>query len=210
MYARLDVVGAQLEWLGLTHRSYYRRMLQRIAGAATPDEFAALRTLADVVEPVKDYGREKLAPAEPTSLTPMNRLVDAVPLESDAGRRFGELGDKFVAAACHDAAIEANLRAQLTTWRDNDAKLQPLAQRSFLAKEAVQTSTDLSALGVVGLAALDAIAKGGGVPDTWKAQQIAAIQEIQKPKGQLLLIPAAAVQKIVEAAAVGGACSQAK
>jgi hexosaminidase len=210
MYARLDVVGAQLEWLGLTHRSYYRRMLQRIAGAATPEEFTALRTLADVVEPVKDYGREKLAPSEPTSFTPMNRVVDAVPLESDAGRRFGELVDKFVAATCHDAAMEANLRAQFTTWRDNDAKLQPLAQRSFLVKEAAQTSADLSALGAAGLSALDAIAKGGGAPDSWKSQQLAAIQEIQKPEGQLLLIPASAVQKMVEAAAAGGGCSQAK
>src|SRR5438876_4841501 len=55
MYVRLDVIGARLEWLGLTHRSYYRKMLQRIAGAASPEEFAALRALADVVEPVKDY-----------------------------------------------------------------------------------------------------------------------------------------------------------
>src|SRR5438270_4327559 len=78
MYARLDVISARLEWLGLTHRSYNRKMLQRIAGAASPEEFAALRTLAAVVEPVKDYNREKLAPAEPTSLTPMNRLVDAI------------------------------------------------------------------------------------------------------------------------------------
>src|SRR5262249_51529442 len=130
-----------------------------IAGAATPEEFAALRTLADVVEPVKEYTREKLAPAEPTSLTPMNRLVDAVPLESDTARRFGDAVDKFLAARCKDAALEAKLRARLTQWLDNDAKLQPLAQRSFLVKEAAQTSADLSTLGATGLAALDAIAK---------------------------------------------------
>src|SRR5437879_12181018 len=51
MYARLHAVSAQLEWLGLTHRSYYPQMLRRIAGhAATPDQLTALRTLADVVE----------------------------------------------------------------------------------------------------------------------------------------------------------------
>ncbi len=208
MYARLDVIGPRLEWLGLTHRSYYRRMLQRIAGTATPEEFAALRMLADVVEPVKDYGREKLAPVEPTSLTPMNRLVDAVPLESDPARRFSDAVDKFIASSCHDAALEASLRAQFIAWRDNDAKLQPLAQRSFLVKEAAQTSADLSALGTAGLAAVDNIAKGAPAPDAWKTQQVAAIQEIQKPKGQLLLMPAASVQKLVEAAATSGACAQ--
>ncbi len=70
-------------------------MLQRIAGAASPDEFEALKTVADVVEPVKDYDREKLAPAEPTSMTALNRVVDAVPLESDKAREFGELVDNF-------------------------------------------------------------------------------------------------------------------
>jgi len=210
MYARLDFVSARLEWLGLTHRSVSRHMLQRLAGSASPAEFAALRTLADVLEPVKDYTREQTAPAEPTSATPMNRVVDAVPLESDAGRRFGELVDQFVAASCHDPAVEARLRAQLTAWRDNDAMLQPLAQRSFLVQEVAGRSQDLAALGSAGLAALDAIAKAQPAADSWKAQQLASIDAAKKPKAQLLLIPAPAVQKLVETAAASGACSTAK
>ena len=207
MYARLDFVGARLEWLGLTHRTYYHRMLQRIAGPATPAEFAALRTLAGVVEPVKDYTRSQTAPAEATSLTPMNRVVDAIPLESDEGRHFGELVDQFLALACRDAATEARLRAQFTVWRENDTRLQPLAQRSFLVKEVAATSQDLSALGTAGLAALDAIGKAQPAPDAWKAQQLAIIEQVKKPKAQLLLMPAPAVQKLIEAAASGGACA---
>src|SRR5207237_4833074 len=175
MYARLDFVSARLEWLGLTHRTVSQHMLQRLAGSASSAEFGALRTLADVLEPVKEYTRERTAPAEPTSATPMNRLADAVPLESDAARRFGELVDQFLASSCHDAAAEAQLRAQLTAWRDNDAILQPLAQRSFLVKEVAANSQDLSALGGAGLAALDALAKGQPAPDSRKAQQLASI-----------------------------------
>jgi hexosaminidase len=208
MHARLHFIAARLEWLGLTHHASYPQMLHRIAGAkATPEELAAVRTLADVVEPVKDYTREALAPVEPTSLSPMNRLVDAVPLESDVAYHFGELVDQFLAANCRDSAAEARLRAQLTQWRDNDAKLQPLAQRSFLVREVAQNSKDLSALGAAGLDALDFIAKGGGAPADWKAQQLTAIAEIQKPKAQLLMMPAPVVQKLVEAAAAGGTCS---
>jgi len=210
MYARLDFVSARLEWLGLTHRSVSRHMLQRLAGSASPAEFAALRTLADVLEPVKDYTREQTAPAEPTSATPMNRVVDAVPLESDAGRRFGELVDLFVAASCHDPAAEARLRAQLATWRDNDAILQPLAQRSFLVQEVAGRSQDLAALGSAGLAALDVIAMGQPTADSWKAQQLASIDAAKKPKAQLLLIPAPAVQKLIEAVTAGGACASPK
>src|SRR6267142_15128 len=201
---------ARLEWLGLAHKTYYRRMLQRIAGPSSPEEFAALRTLADLVEPVKDYTREQTAPAQPTSATPMNRVVDAVPLESDAGRHFGELVDQYLASSCHDAALADRLRAQLSRWRDNDAQLQPLAQRSLLVKEVAARSQDLSALGAAGLAALDAIAKGQPAPDSWKSQQLAVIEQAKKPKAQLLLIPAPSVEKLVEAAAAGGACFAAK
>jgi len=210
MYARLDFVSVRLEWLGLTHRTASRHMLQRLAGSASAEEFAALRTLTDVIEPVKDYTRGQTAPAEPTNATPMNRVVDAVPLESDAGRRFNDMVDQFLAAACHDPAAEAGLRAQLTTWRDNDAILQPLAQRSFLVKEVAATSQDLSALGAAGLAALEAIAKGQPAPDAWKARHLAILEQVKKPKTQLLLIPAPAVQKLIEAATAGGTCSAAK
>lgn len=207
MHTRMEALANRLEWLGLTHKSYHRQMLQRIAGPSTPEEFAALTTLASVVEPVKDYTREQTAAAEPTSATPLNRVVDAVPLESATARHFRESVDKFIAASCHDPAAEARLRAQLTSWRDNDTKFQVLAQRSFLVKEVSASSQDLSTLAAVGLASLDFITKGQRPPDDWKEQQLAVFQEIEKPKGQLLLMPTPAVQKLVEAAAAGGACS---
>src|SRR5947208_4609892 len=121
MYARLSVISQQLEWLGLTHRTYYRKMLQRIAGPATPEEFSALRTLADVVEPVKDYTREQTAPFEPTSQSAMNRLVDAASVESESARRFSELVDRFLACSCHDASASTALRSELALWSQNDS-----------------------------------------------------------------------------------------
>src|SRR5439155_811224 len=84
--------------------------------------------------------------------------------------------------------------------------LQRLAQRSFLVKEVAANSQDLSALGAAGLAALDAIAKGQPAPEAWKAQQLALLEQVKKPKAQLLMIPAPAVQKLIEAASAGGAC----
>jgi hexosaminidase len=230
MYTRLNGISERLEWLGLTHSTYYRQVLQRIAGeSSTADDLAALRALADVVEPVKNYKRAATAPAQATSLTPLNRVVDAVPLESDAARRFSEADDQFIAASCHDPALEARLRAQFIAWRDNDAKLQPLVQRSFLVKEVAQTSKDLASLGAMGVAALDFIGQAGGVPEDWKTRQLATIEQIKAPKAQLLLMPAvsevdifplwqhdptshpaAAVQKLIEAASRGGSCSSLK
>jgi hexosaminidase len=209
MYVRLNAMIPRLEWLGLTHLKSYRLMLQRIAGPSTREEFSALRTLSDVVEPVKDYTRRATAPAEPTSATPLNRLVDAVPPESETSRRFSEMVDKFIAGGCRDPEVEGKLRVSLALWRDNDTKLQILEQRSFLVKEAAQSSQDLAALALAGLAALDFIVHGGAT-DVWKTQQLALVEQAKKPKAQLLLMPASAVQKLIEAAATGGSCSAPK
>jgi hexosaminidase len=206
MYARMHVLSAHLEWLGLTHQHTYTRMLHRIAGMASVEEYNALHTLADVVEPVKDYTREQTATEPATSNMPLNRVVDAIPLESRVAREFGELVDKYEASSCRDAALGAQIRSQLVLWRDNDAKLQPLAQRSYLVKEVAATSQDLAAVASVGLAALDTLEHGANTDEVWKAQQSAVVQQALKPKGQLLLMPAAAIQELIDAASAGGSC----
>jgi len=206
MYARLDVQSERLEWLGLTHRTYYRKMLQRIAGPASPEEFAALKTLADVIEPVKDYNREKTAHAEPTSQTPLNRMVDAVQLESASARHFSELVNNFLAGGCHDSTTAAELRVQLTQWSHNDAVYSQLAQKSFLVNEAAATSRDLSAIGTAGLAALDAIANAKPLSADRQSEFTSVLTEAAKPKFQLLLIPVPPIQKLIYAASQSPTC----
>jgi hypothetical protein len=88
--------------------------------------------------------------------------------------------------------------------------LAPLTQRSFLAKEVAASSQDLSAVAGVGLAALDFATQAAAAPDHWKTQQLAVIEQANKPKAQLLLMPAPAIQKLVEAVAAGGSCSAGK
>jgi hexosaminidase len=207
MYARMGAESARLEWLGLTHRTYYRQMLQRIAGhAATPQEVAALHVLADVVEPVKDYAREQLAVTEPTSGMALNRVVDAVPLESDTARRFGELVDSYLASGCKDDASANELRAQLIRWRDNDGAIESLAQKSFLVREVVPISQDMATLGKVGAYAMDYLILGSRPPEEWRSEQSAALAGLSKPKAQLLLVPIASVQKLVNATGGATAC----
>jgi hexosaminidase len=207
MYARLDVISQRLDWVGLTHRSQPRKMLRRIAGPATPEEFSALKALAEVLEPVKDYTRGESTNYQALTTTPLNHMVDIVPPESDVARRFSDAVNAFIGGSCRDANAAAPLRAELTKWRDNDAALQSLAQKSSFVKEVAPSSQDLSAVATIGLAALDAIAKGTPLGDDAKAQATATIAAASKGKAQLLLIPAPTVQKLVDAAAIGGACA---
>ena len=209
MYQRMEAESKRLEWLGLTHRSHQRKMIQRMAGTAAPSELASLGTLTEALEPVKDYTREENAATEPTSQTPLNRVVDAVQPESEVSRRFSVGVDQFVASSCKDALKAAELRAQLTLWAGNDARLQSLAERSFLVQEARPASSALSQAAELALNALDRLTQGLPLTEDLKKQQIEALRalELQAHKSQLTLPARAAFQRLIEAAASGSACA---
>ena len=198
MYQRLEIVSRHLDWLGLTHNSSYWPMLRRIAGT---EDISALRTVADVVEPVKDYTREETAPSVPTSATPLNRLVDAARPESQTARQFAALVNALISQQSNSDEIRAEIRALLTRWRDNANKFQPATVSSFLLKEVMPVSNDLSALGTAGLRALDYLESGETRPETWEAEQLALVERAKKPQAQVLLMVAPAVQALIEASA---------
>jgi hexosaminidase len=188
MYRRLEIVSADLERLGLTHRSSYRVMLDRLVNGAG---IGPIKTLADVVEPVKGYKRGSAR--KYTSFTPLNRLVDAARPESDAARKFGVLVDRFLASHSESDANEITL--WLTRWRDNDAKLKPLIAASSLLTEIAPLSAHLSAVGAAGLDAMQA-RKGADR----KASQLATLKSAEASQAEVLLMIVPAVRKLVEAA----------
>src|SRR5450631_4233423 len=156
MYRRLAEVSQNLDWLGLTHNSSYFPMLRRIAGS---DDIAALRVLADVVEPVKGYTRESTSPVEPTSAMPLNRLIDAARPESAVARHFSDLVNALIAeqTAGGQGTTETapRIRSLLILWRDNHANLQRIEGQSLLLKEVMPVSEALSGLAEVGVQAMD-------------------------------------------------------
>ena len=198
MYVRLNALSLHLESLGLTHRSGRMHMLHRMAGA---EDFSALRVLADVVEPVKDYNRWDDSKGPIDFLAPLNRMIDAVYPESDVARRFGSLVQTYIQSGFKDQAAEAQIRTYLTIWRDNDAKLHPLLQQSFLLLEDTSLSEDLSALGAAGLQALDYLDKSQPSAESLRTQQLGRIAQAKTPKASLLLMVVAPVQQLIEASA---------
>lgn len=197
LYRRMNEITTWLDAYGLTHNTNYELMLRRIAGS---QDVSALRILADVLEPVKGYSRSSLAASEPTALTALNRLIDAVRPESETARHFSELVTALLSGQMKPGT-EVQIRALLTEWRDNDEKLRPLAEKSSFVQEVVPISENLSALGVAGLQALDYMDRGEKAPDGWKTQQLGLAQRAIQPKAQLLLMVASPVQKLIQASA---------
>jgi hexosaminidase len=204
MYQRVEAVSLQLDELGLTHLTSEKRMLRRMAGT---EDVAPLQVLANVVEPLKEYVREEEATKAGIALSStdaLNRLVDAVPPESETSRRFARDVDHLLAGDSRDGATEAEIRASLERWRDNDARLQPLLQQSYLLKELIPLSHKLGGLADAGLQALDYLDKGERAPMEWTSLQLAFIEEAKKPQADLLLMILPSVQRLVESASGAG------
>jgi hexosaminidase len=194
MYARMAQISDWLDAYGLNHNTEYTPMLQRIAGNI---DAVAVKTLVDVVEPVKAYAREALATSEATGFTPLNRVVDAARPESEAAREFSEAVDAFVSGKMKPG-MEAEIRASLIRWRDNDESFQAVAQQSALAHEVAPLSQSLSAISASGLKALDYLDRGQKAPQDWKTQQLGLMQQAFQPKGQVMLMVVPGVQKLIQ------------
>ena len=202
MYRRLDEVSWRLGWLGLNGASNYELnyglLLHRLAGS---HDISVLRVLADMVEPTKDYTRTEVFPQPPVKSTPLNRLADAARPESTVARQFAELVETFLQSGYKDSAAEAQIRAWLVKWRDNDANLQPVLDRSFLLTEDKSLSEDLAALAAAGLQALDSIDRNQPLPDAWRTQQMAVADRSMKPRANLLVMVAPPIQRLIAATA---------
>ncbi len=198
MYTRMNAVSLDLEWLGLAHRSARMHMLHRMAG---DQDITALRVLADVVEPVKDYNRWDDNKGPIDFHAPLTRMIDAVYPESEVARQFSNLVQAFAQSGYKDQALGSQIRSWLTLWSGNDAKLHSLLQQSALLQEDVAISQSLSAVGSAGLQALDYLDKGQVAPDSWKTQALALTAQAKARSADLLLMVAAPIDQLVQASA---------
>ena len=187
LYRRLAAVSGQLETLGLRHRRAPELLLRQIAGAT---DIIPLRTLAEVLEPVKEYKRH-FQGFKYTTQTPLTRLVDAAPAESEVARRFGALVDSVVAAPLQAGPPTgarqrqlAALRATLLRWQANDTRLQPLLLINFTLSEYAPLSRHLSAVAGLLLERLGQLELGQAPPAAWLAAARTALDAAQAPAGQ--------------------------
>jgi hexosaminidase len=190
MYTRLESVNRWLEWLGLAQRTNLELMLRRLA-APTVD-IDPLRLFASTLEPVKGYERHRNHYGASSSF---NRLVDAIPPESDAAREFRNDVDRYLAAPTPAAA--ASLHKQLAAWATNATAVRPLLETNSLLTENLPVSDALITLCHTGDEALTYGA--GSPPADWKARTAAALKDANAHHAALLIAIGPAIQKLVDA-----------
>jgi hexosaminidase len=193
MYQRLDIFSEHLPWYGLPSGAINQALVQRMIGGVDP---SPLLRLASVVEPPKEYVRESLRDYD--AYTPLNRLVDAIPAESEQGREFNELAAR-IAAGHGSAADFAQAGQRLTQWRDNDAVLQPLLARSSLTLELAPVSINLSHTAAIGLDALTSLQDRRPVSESVQQQQLAELKKMEAPEAVLVDMIVPSVELLVRA-----------
>jgi hexosaminidase len=199
MYRRLNLLSPQLETLGLRHRRVPELLLKQLAG---PGSVVPLRTLAEVIEPVKEYKRH-FQGFDYTTATPLNRLVDAAPAESEAARRFAVLVDSvvtprpgspsFLPPAPRQVAL---LRAQALRWQANDVLLQPLLAANPSLTEYAPLSARLASVAGVVLERLTQLQASQPPGPAWLAAARATLDAAQAPAGQAELAVVKAARKL--------------
>lgn len=193
MYRRLAIVSMKLQYYGLRHRLITEEALERMSGDPNP---VALRVLADVVQPPEGYERQQLRNF--SDFTPLNRLDDVVPPESDTAREFDGMAKRIASGKATQEDWQ-QARQWLVLWRDNDARLQPLLKRSFLTQDLEPVSRSLSQVAEIGLQALDALQSNRTVSAEVRQRNIAFLDNAAKPQSVLLLMVAPSVQRLVDA-----------
>ena len=193
MYQRLAIEQQRLASYGLPEGAINRTLLQRVIGDA---DSTSLLVLAKVVEPTKGYVRGSLRDYD--SFTPLNRLVDVVPAESEQARAFNAIAAR-IAKTGASAQDFADARAWLTAWRDNDTVLRPLVAKSSLSLELIPMSLNLSRTAAIGLEALGSLESKKPLADGEQERKLAELKKEEAPEATLIDAIVPGVELLVHA-----------
>ncbi|MFD1628491.1 beta-N-acetylhexosaminidase [Pseudopedobacter beijingensis] len=144
MYRRLDKLNNKLEFLGIAHKKNYEVMLKRLANGT---DIVALKTLVDVVEPMKGLSRRKQGITYYT-YTPLMMAADAARPDSKVAREFSYLIDDFVATSASHLAD--SIKRQYQIWIANHENLKNTMRLAPATRELEPVSENLKRLSEIG------------------------------------------------------------
>lgn len=189
MYQRLAKIDSwSVVSVGLQQHAQTARMMTRLTNST---DITPLLTLSTALEPAQYYTRQhiKFQAGDYTQFEPLNRLVDALPAESNAVR---ELDNHIHALLANpkDAEAAAVIRSQLEIWQRNTPLVQPQLMQNYVLKPVQPVAEQVGKLSALGLQWLDNVQKG----ESLTAQQ--------RQQGQAQLDAAAQIQDELVIAAV--------
>jgi hexosaminidase len=205
LYRRLAVVRRRLAEAGLRHEAYLEPLLRQVVGdAAGPAGLQALRTVVDVIEPVKGYRRGEFQP-EVTQLVPLTFLADCARPDSLVARDFARLTEQFLfGPGENERTAAAKLDTQLAAWGAAGRQLvEQTAPQSPAIREVGPLLQGVSETCALGAEALQAVANRKSCSAEWRSDRLAALVRAGAPRAAVEIMIVAPVRLLICAAAAG-------
>jgi hexosaminidase len=177
MYRRLDAQSLRLEAFALTHISQEAVSLRELAGS---EQIEPLPILASVLEPVSFHERAHIE--HPNQLTPLNQLIDALPPDPPSRHNLEVLVRAYLQDPPTRFEEEAELTANFKAWIGAEPGILRFMARSPTLALAESRAQQLTRLGTVGMEAISYLSSGLPAAAGWKAQQLAVLDEAEKPQ----------------------------
>ncbi|HEY6447929.1 MAG TPA: family 20 glycosylhydrolase [Acidobacteriaceae bacterium] len=179
MYRRLWVESLRIEQLGLTQISQEYASLRALAGTPQID---SLRELAAVLQPVNFDTRASWSEHNGvTTLSPHDRLVDALPPDPPSRHNFEELVSTYLQDPGGRPDQEAALTGMFRSWIEAQAELMQLLTGSPLLAENLPRAEQLAEMGAIGAQAVAYLSSGVPAPAGWKEQKLAILDDAAQP-----------------------------
>ncbi len=193
MYARLETISFRLEELGVQHLKNYGMMLRRLTNN---QDTAPLKTLVEVVEPLKIYQRNQKRTFKQYS--PYTRVMDAARPDARVARNFNTDAKAWITNP-DDAELTARLRATLTQWREHHAKLAPIMKNSPILREIQNLSFLLSECGQIGLTCMSAVQNGETLANERVRDFEQRLEQAKESQAQVELMMAPGIETLLNA-----------
>ena len=191
MYRRLDVISLELDGLGLRHLSNQAVMMRRLCNG---ENVGALKTLVDVIEPLKIYERNQ-GDTLYNVFSPLTKLADVAIPDQPVARHFNQWVAAYLSTP--NPSLADTIVQQLQRWKDNDPSFRRLLEHSPVLQEAAPLSASLTALATAGLQSMRNIQEHRpSVPD-WIRQQETIIRQAREQSGRCELQIVTAIENLV-------------
>ena len=145
MYRRLEAIEFHLEEAGSRHNTNYTLMLRRVARS---HDIEAIKTLVDILEPIKRYTRHRQT-KDYRTYSPYTRVVDAARPDARVARNFNAAVEDFLEEPTYQKRLD--LEVQLLRWKSNHEDIVALAENAPMVAEVVPVSESVRQMAVYGL-----------------------------------------------------------
>lgn len=197
MYRRLYIINQQLDDLGVQHIANYHRALRLYASS---ENYFTLKTLTDVLTPVKGYKRLYTMVTMPSEVShqnsPLNEVADFVFVDSEVKWKFREAVYSYLKNK--DNVSEKIINNYLTLWQSNDSNFQNVAITSKQLERIKEHSKNLSIVASIGTAALSKIKAGDAPSDEWINKCMEQLLNINQAYGETELAIISEIEALIK------------